>query len=250
MSDVVFGAGQKIVFIGDSITDCGRREGPAAPYGNGYVHLARAFLLARYGALSLEVVNRGIGGNTVRDLAARWEQDVIAEQPAWLSVKIGINDVWRSVAGRLNEMVPLAEYESTYDALLARARERTKTRLILMEPYVIAPPVVGDVERASHLTLEEVRRLYPELRQRGVASGPEFDACLMHFRAQMDEFVGAVHRLAQKHESLLVRTQQAFDEAIVAQPPAYWAADRVHPGAPGHAVIARAWLRTVGYGDV
>ena len=116
---MIFQPHQKLLFIGDSITDCGRRQEPHAPYGSGYVHLARAFLLARYPELQLEIVNRGISGNTVRDLAARWEQDVIAERPDWLSVKIGINDAWRTVAGRLDEAVPLDEYERTYRRLLA-----------------------------------------------------------------------------------------------------------------------------------
>ena len=246
---VIFSPGQKLLFIGDSITDCVRRREPHAPFGNGYVHLARAFLLARYPALGLEIVNRGIGGNTVRDLAARWEDDVIAQQPDWLSIKIGINDVWRTVAGRHQEAVLLDEYERSYRHLLADTRRRTAARLILMEPYVVAPPVSGD-PAAGGLSLEEVQRLYPDLRQRGVDSGPEFDACLAHFRAQMDRYVEVVHRLAQEHQAALVRTQAAFDEAMAGQPPAFWAADRVHPGAPGHAVIARAFLRATGYGDV
>jgi lysophospholipase L1-like esterase len=247
---MIFQPHQKLLFIGDSITDCGRRQEPHAPYGSGYVHLARAFLLARYPELQLEIVNRGISGNTVRDLAARWEQDVIAERPDWLSVKIGINDAWRTVAGRLDEAVPLDEYERTYRRLLAGARERTGAQLILMEPYVIAPPVTGDPVAASGLTLRDVQRLYPDLRQRGIAAGPQWEACFMHFRALMDQYVAVVHRLAAEYGAVLVRTQAAFDEAIQKQPPEFWAADRVHPGAPGHAVIARAFLRATGYGDV
>jgi lysophospholipase L1-like esterase len=250
---VLFGPRQKLLFIGDSITDCGRRAEPHAPYGNGYVHLARAFLLARYPALGLEIVNRGIGGNTVRDLAARWEQDVIGERPDWLSVKIGINDVWRTIAGRLAEAVPLDEYERTYRRLLEQTAQRTGARLILMEPYVIAPPVTAD-PTAGHqwrggATLEEVQRAYPALRQRGASSGPELDAAMVHFRALMDQYIAVVHRLAGAYGAVLVRTQAAFDQAIQGQPPAFWAADRVHPNAPGHAVIARAFLRAVGYGD-
>ncbi|MGH2352531.1 MAG: SGNH/GDSL hydrolase family protein [Chloroflexota bacterium] len=246
---MIFTPHQKVLFIGDSITDCGRRAEPHAPYGNGYVHLARAFLLARYPELGLEIVNRGIGGNTVRDLATRWEADVIAEQPDWLSVKIGINDVWRTIANRLDEAVPLDEYEATYRRLLTQARERTNARLILMEPYVIAPPVRGAPD-GSGVSLQDVQRRYPELRQQNVATGPEFEAAMAHFRALIDQYIGAVHRLAEAFGALLVRTQAAFDEAIRDQPPAYWAVDRVHPGAPGHAVIARAWLRAIGYGDV
>jgi lysophospholipase L1-like esterase len=250
MAGLIFGRQQKVLFIGDSITDCGRRTEPHAPYGTGYVHLARALLLARYPSLGLEVVNRGIGGNTVRDLAARWEQDVIVEHPDWLSIKIGINDVWRTVVARHAEAVPLDEYEQTYRHLLEQTKERTSARLILMEPYVIAPSVTGGSPAASGLTLAEVQRIYPDLRQRGVSSGPELEACMMHFRSMMDQYIAVVHRLAGQHGAILVHTQAAFDEAIQGQPPSYWAADRVHPSAPGHAVIARAWLRAVGYGDV
>jgi lysophospholipase L1-like esterase len=213
VSDLVFQPGQRLVFIGDSITDAGRRN-EAAPYGNGYVHLARAFLLARYPALELTIVNQGIGGNTIRDLDRRWEEDVIALQPDWLSIKIGINDVWRQVQGRREQAVLLDEYAATYDRLLRRTREATPARLILMEPYVI------EQDRADP------------------------------FRTIIDSYLPAVHRLARAYDAILVRTQDAFDEALGAQPAAFWANDRVHPHAPGHAVIARAFLRGVGYGDV
>jgi lysophospholipase L1-like esterase len=212
-SSLVFGRGQRLVFIGDSITDAGRRK-EAPPYGNGYVHLARAFLIARYPELGLDVVNQGISGNTVRDLARRWEEDVIRLRPDWLSVKIGINDVWRQVTGRHAEAVPVDEYTATYDRLLARAKTATMARLILAEPYII-----------------ETNRADP-------------------FRALIDRYIAVVHRLAERYDALLVPTQAAFDAALQAQPASYWAPDRVHPNAPGHAVIARAFLRTVGYGDV
>lgn len=259
---LIFGRDQKLLFIGDSITDCGRRDGtgPHVPYGNGYVHLVRAFLLARHGELGLEIVNRGIGGNTVRDLDRRWEQDAIAEQPDWLSIKIGINDVWRLIANRMSDYVPLDEYEATLRRLLDRTKAGTKARLILMEPYVIAPPVRGSTdedpagpaaaEAATGVSFDKARELYQPLREKGVSAGPEYDACLAHFRAVMDQYRAVVRRLAGEYAAVLVRTQGAYDAALKKQPPAYWAADRVHPGAPGHAVIARAFLRAVGYGEV
>ena len=186
----------------------------------------------------------------MRDLAARWEHDVIAERPDWLAVKIGINDVWRTVAGRLAEAVPLDEYELTYRRLLERTQSATAARLILLEPYVIAPPVTGDPTALTGLTLAQVQQVYPRLRERGETSGAQFEAAMAHFRALMDQYVAAVHRLAAAYDAVLVRTQAAFDAAIEGQPPAFWAADRVHAGAAGHAVIARAFLRAVGYGDV
>src|SRR5215213_2653753 len=135
---MMFEAGQRIVFIGDSITDCGRRDAHA-PYGDGYLNLVRAFITARFPAAPLTWVNRGVGGDTVRDLAARWERDAVGERPDWLVVMIGINDIWRAFGGRPDEAVPLEEYEATLRTLLRRAVDATGCRLLLADPYLIEP---------------------------------------------------------------------------------------------------------------
>ena len=89
----------RLVMIGDSVTDCDRArpvgEGEPEALGHGYVAEIAALLMAVYPARSIRVTNMGIGGNTVRDLAARWDTDVLALKSDWLSVMIGINDVWR-----------------------------------------------------------------------------------------------------------------------------------------------------------
>ena len=89
----------KLVMIGDSITDCERArpygEGLFGAIGKGYVSLVDALLTAAYPELGIRVVNMGTSGNTVRDLSARWQSDVLDLKPDWLSVMIGINDVWR-----------------------------------------------------------------------------------------------------------------------------------------------------------
>ena len=207
---MLFTSGQRIVFIGDSVTDAGRR-GEAAPYGEGYVSIARGLLLARYPELHLEVLNRGVGGDTTRHLADRWERDVVAERPDWLSVCIGINDVWRAFDGSPEHAVPLPEYEATLRALLARAREATGARLVLMEPYLIEP------DRADPM------------------------------RAAMDTYGEAVRRLAGESGALLVRTQAAFDDALEHTEPSDWSPDRVHPTGRGHLLLALAFLRVVGF---
>ncbi len=201
----------KIVFMGDSITDCGRNSEAHRPFGAGYVATIRNLLLARYPGHDFTIVNNGISGNTIRDLKARWEADAIAPQPDLLSVKIGINDVWRFVANRIDQAVPLDEFEATYRELLRSAREHTKARLILMEPYVL-----------------------------------ELDAS-DHFRKLMNTYIPVVAKLAKEFDARLVRTQAAFDTVMSMQPSSFWAGDRVHPGGPGHAVMARAWLKEVGY---
>lgn len=207
---MIFEAGQRVVFIGDSITDCGRRD-VAAPYGDGYMSLVRAFVTASYPHLGLTWVNRGVGGDTVRELRARWESDVVAERPDWLSIKIGINDVWRAFGDHPEQAVPIDEYETTLRELLRRAVDATGCRLILAEPYFIEP------DRAE----------------------PQ--------RAQSDRYVAVARRLATEFDAVPVRTQDAFDRALASATPADWADDRVHPNLPGHAIIAQAFLTAIGW---
>jgi lysophospholipase L1-like esterase len=206
---IAFKQGQKILFIGDSITDCGRRD-DAPPLGDGYVRIVNNFLLARYPELALSVVNMGISGDTTRNLSTRWQRDVIDERPDWLSVAIGINDVWRSFGDNPDEAVPLPEYESTLRRLLDWTRQATGAGLILMQPYMIEP------DRSNPM------------------------------RHQMDLYGTAIRRLAGDYGALLVQTQAAFDRVLQYTQPGDWADDQIHPNAPGHTVIAMEVLRSLG----
>jgi lysophospholipase L1-like esterase len=207
---MLFSAGQRVVFIGDSITDCDRR-GAAAPYGDGYVELVRSLVIARHPELGLAWVNRGIGGDTVRDLAARWETDAIGTAPDWLSVMIGINDIWNDFGSRPERAVPIDEYASTLRSLLRQATDRTGCRLLVAEPYIIEPDR-GDPQRA-----------------------------------RTDEYCSVVREIAAEAGAVMVRTQDAFDDVLRSTAPADWADDRIHPNRPGHAVIAQAFLRALDF---
>ncbi len=206
---MLFEQGEKVLFVGDSITDCGRRD-VFEPLGNGYVALVQALVTARYPELDLTFENRGVGGNTVRHLDERWEEDVIAESPDWLSVKIGINDVWRSFDSAGAGAVAIDEYEATYRRLLMTAVERTGCRLIVAEPYVIESDQTNPM------------------------------------RVQMDAYGQVARSLAAEFGAVNIRTQEAFDLALETTTPDAWAADRIHPNLAGHAVIANAFLRAIG----
>ena len=123
--------GQKVLFIGDSITDCGRRL-ENRPLGAGYVRMAVDLIEARYPGRQMTWINRGIGGNTVRDLTERWTDDCIRHQPDWISIMIGINDLnqW----ARAVRFDFAGKYEVLYDGILSRACAETKARLIVVIP--------------------------------------------------------------------------------------------------------------------
>ncbi len=211
-----FENGDKLVMIGDSITDSGRQkplgEGRDA-LGNGYVSLVDALLGAVYPQLGVRVVNKGTGGNTVRNLEERWQEDVLDQKPDWLSIMIGINDVWRQFdVPRLTEChVHQFEYEKTLDQLLAKASEVVSKQIILMSPYMIEP---NDKDP---------------------------------MRSRMDEYGHTCAALAKKHKAIFVDTQAAFNAVLEHVHPMSLAWDRIHPNRTGHTVIARAFLKSVGF---
>lgn len=206
----------KLVMIGDSITDCGRQrpvgDGSSEALGNGYVSLVNAILQATRPDLKIRVINMGISGNTVRDLKKRWESDVMALKPDWVSIMIGINDVWRQFDRPLapETHVYPDEYEATLDELVRRTAPQVKG-IVLMTPFYLEP------NRSDPM------------------------------RAMMDRYGEIVRRTAERHGTLFADTQAAFDRVLQHLYPAALAWDRVHPNATGHYVLARAFLEAVGF---
>src|ERR1700743_1528781 len=91
--------GKTFLFQGDSITDGGRSFDTDwnHVYGQGYAYLITARINFDYPDRNYKFFNRGISGNTVNDMAARWQKDTLDIKPDVLSILIGINDVHRIV---------------------------------------------------------------------------------------------------------------------------------------------------------
>ncbi|MCM3634593.1 SGNH/GDSL hydrolase family protein [Paenibacillus camelliae] len=208
--------GDKLLFIGDSITDCERKrpegEGLFGALGKGYVSLVDALLQAVYPELGIRVVNKGLGGNTVRDLNGRWQEDVLNHQPDWLAIMIGINDVWRQFdTPFIKEWHVYAdEYETTLRKLVSETKPTVKG-LVLMTPFYL--------------------------------ESNEQDG----MRAMMDQYGSIVRKIAEENDVIFIDTQAAFNVVLEELYSATLAWDRVHPTAAGHMVLARAFLDNIGF---
>lgn len=119
-----------ILFQGDSITDGnrGRTLDPNHILGHGYAFLIASALGGRNPEMNWTFLNRGVSGNTVTEMRARWDEDTIALHPDVLSVLIGVNDYWRGESAE--------EYRAAFDELLAYTKEKLpNTRLVIIEPF-------------------------------------------------------------------------------------------------------------------
>lgn len=125
-----------IVFTGDSITDGHWQLEEYKPYGKGYVDFVANTLLAENYRSNLRIYNTGIGGNTTRNLIARWQKDVLDLKPDVLSLLIGINDIWRKhEPDKLDQHVPLEEYLKNVTFMLDTLSEQN-TQVALIEPFM------------------------------------------------------------------------------------------------------------------
>lgn len=197
-----------VVFQGDSITDCGRSRTDDTQLGNGYAGMVAAWFAARYPGKRVRFLNRGISGHRVPDLVARWQEDCLALRPTWVSIMIGINDVWR----RYDQQDPTstAAYEDGYHELVRQVVETVAARVMILEPFVL--PVPAD---------------------------------RLAWREDLDPKIQAARRVARAFQALYIPLDGLFAAASAQREPEFWAGDGVHPSAAGHALIAQAWLQTV-----
>ncbi|MBO5837527.1 MAG: SGNH/GDSL hydrolase family protein [Oscillospiraceae bacterium] len=204
-----------ILFQGDSITDVGRNRERNDMLGWGYPRLVEAQLgFDHPGVYNFQ--NRGIGGNRILDLYARIVKDILNIAPDYLSILIGVNDIWHGLDDANG--TGIQRFEKVYDMLLTELQEELPdTKIMIMEPFVLRGPATDNRE-------DQPDRW--ELFSSGVY-----------------QVAAIVKGLAEKHGVKFIPLQKKFNEAEKLAPATYWLFDGVHPSAKGHELIKRQWLK-------
>ena len=209
MGDFWIEDNETMLFIGDSITDCGRR-GPEAPLGNGYVSMFVELATARFPARRIRYLNKGIGGNRITDLRERWQDDVLYHRPDRLAIKIGINDLHTYLRGA-EEGVSPELFASIYDELLDLTRRELGCPVVLLSPFYISTDRSRDTFR--HQVLDLIPR-----------------------------YIETVEEMSAKYDTRLVNLHEVFQEHLNHRDADTFCPEPVHPNHTGHMVIARALL--------
>ena len=205
-----------LIMIGDSVTDCGRLkpegEGTSisGAWGNGYVELVRGYLSAFYPECNIRVVNKGISGEQAIDLLGRWQEDVLDYEPEWVSILIGINDIWRIFDAPHSKEIhgDIVTYEESLRRMIEKTLLTTRN-IVVMSPYMIETNINDPM------------------------------------RAMMDEFGSVCKKLAEEYELKFVDLQGAFNKLLEHTHPMTICWDRIHPNTIGHTLIAHSFLEAV-----
>ena len=209
MSKTILHPNDHILFQGDSITDADRGTPPGL--GAGYVAMVRGMLSALRPEMNFRITNLGNGGDRTAELLARWQTDCLDLKPDVLSIKIGVNDVWRLKSEWNGQKhIPLPEFRANYVRLLEQVKAAGIRQLVLISPTTIT---------------HENRSRYNDL---------------------LGEYAAATRELAKQFNGIYVPAREALLAAREALPDVAWTADGCHPTAAGHALIATAWLKAVG----
>ena len=189
----------------------GRTEDPNHILGHSYVFLIAAKEGSDFPERHVTYINRGVSGNTVSDLIARWRTNTLELKPDVLSILIGVNDVGH----QLRNGLPFSpeKFEEAYDQLLTDTLAALpRVKLVLGEPF-FAP----GKSTQTHIG--------------------EWREAIMASRA-------VVERLGKKYHAPVVHYQKVFDDAAKRAPVDYWIWDGVHPTYAGHQLMADEWKRT------
>lgn len=203
-----------ILFQGDSITDAGRSRkaiGPNSPdgLGFGYPRLIADYLLKKYQGDHLQIYNRGVSGDRIRDLAQRWERDSLRLLPDIISLLIGVNDTWNYLYMGLGS--DPGDFQQVYQNLLQETREvLPDTLFVLCEPFIL---VTGEVTEEWMDDIKERQEI-----TRG---------------------------LAKEFQGVFVPSQSALDKKTESVSPHKLLDDGVHPTDLGHRTLADCWKKEV-----
>ena len=166
---------QLVITLGNSITELG--ENP-----DGYVSIMRKALATLYPEQTVYIVNVGISGHKSIDMLQRFERDVLQYQPDWVTISVGVNDVWHDFI----------------------ARERNRTDLQGVPLPLFQSKLIDMVKQSQSAGIRVA--LFTATVIKEDLSSPE--------NKKLAEYNKAIRKIARDFNCLLIDMDQAFRQAL------------------------------------
>lgn len=185
-------AGERIVFLGDSLTAAGVRP-------DGYITMMQDALAKTRPDLGVHLIGAGISGHKVPDIQERLERDVLSYRPTCVVIFIGVNDVWHSQNGRGTSE---DDYRRGLFDVISRI-SNTGSKVILA-----TPPVIGE-KRKGENRFDEMLETYAQISR---DAGARMGATICDLRQTMPAYL-EVFNEANSEEGVLTTDGVHFNRA-------------------------------------
>lgn len=211
----------RILFQGDSITDAGRDKEAKEPnigLGSGYVNMIYEKL--RQTNSDIQVLNRGVYGNKITDMYARWREDTLNINYDILSVLCGINDI--GFERRLNIGNDIEKYGFVYDRMLYEAKKfNPNAKIVLIAPFLFKVYYKDDL--GGYDIYNDWKLWSTDIETEGKT----------------------VKKLAQKYDAVFVPAFDKFKEKCAKNGWDEYSSDGIHLNEVGAKVLADLWVDTI-----
>lgn len=199
-----------LIFLGDSVTDCGRSPDGIWDKGNGYVQMADALFRVLHPETPIRFFNKGISGEQTRMVLSRLETDVLSLKPDAVTLLIGINDVWRFFDHSASkDGVPAEEYRENLKKIIEPILA-AGAKMLVMTPYMI------DTNPAEPM------------------------------RTRMLQYAEICRQTAQDYQVEILELQPVFEDLMRQGVSSYeLSPDRIHPTHKGHMAIALELMKHI-----
>ncbi|MFM9091444.1 MAG: SGNH/GDSL hydrolase family protein, partial [Verrucomicrobiota bacterium] len=207
--------GDTLVFLGDSIT-----------HQCLYTQYIENFFFTRYPERRIRFHNAGISGDRAADALARFDADVAAHRPKYVTVLLGMND------GQYEDFKAetFARYAAEMGRLMDRIREIGATAIVL-SPTIFEYPVV------------EARKDDPTFRYRERSFAPTYNAVMAYYGAWGRD---QAQRRGLPYVNLWGPLSDFTSEGRARDPAFTLVPDAIHPGPGGQFIMASALLENLG----
>lgn len=209
-----FHAGDRIAFVGNSITEQG--------YYESYIWL---YYMLHYPGKRIVVLNRGIGGDRAKDIYARFDDDVVASNPDVIVLTFGMNDsgYFEFLGSKADSLarVHIAESHHYFDLTQEKLKKMPNVRkvIILGSPFDETVKIKANNFPGKVKAMEEIAAFQTQAAKANNWGLVDF----LHPMTEID-----------------LREQQKDSTFTLTGP------DRIHPGNSGHFVMAWLFLKTQG----
>lgn len=201
------------LFQGDSITDADRNRECDDKLGLGYPNLVAAEIGFKKPG-EFRFINKGVSGDRSTSVYDRMQTDIINISPDYMSILIGVNDVWHGISG--NNGVSPERYEQIFTMLIEDVMSKLPDiKIAVLEPFVLKGPATQDEWKKFDTGVRTIAK--------------------------------KAKSVADKFGLIFVPLQDKFDELCKIAPAECWLADGVHPAPAGHEVIAKELIKAFNF---